>query len=197
MKHRTNLAPPETQAASFSASKKHAEGIVHAGSGSVEVCDEGHGGIPQLGIHVLQMSALAFLPAIACSITVHHRWVGFSVLVFNLVTTECSHRLIRRNFYDWVDILDLVAIGSWVLYNLTVVIQMCVFLADNFDYRRSVLVFLACVFAIASGVLDFLKRQLAFRSKKRNFFHINMHLAGGLGSLLLLCSTIDLDIAAI
>jgi hypothetical protein len=177
-------------------SKEEVEGNVHAGNVSVEVCNEEYGGIPQLGIHILQISALAFLPAIAVSIIVR-RWVGFSVLTFNLVTTEYSHRLIRLNVYDWVDILDLVAIGGWVLYNLAIVIQMCVFLADNFDYQRSILVFLACVFAVASGILDFLKRQHVFRSKQRNFFHVSMHVAGGLGSLLLLCATMDLDIAAI
>jgi hypothetical protein len=181
---------------SFFLSGKKIEGNVHAGDISVEVDDkEQYGAVPQLRMHILQISALAFLPAIAASAIVH-RWVGFSILAFNFMTTEYSHRLIRGTDYDCVDILDLVAIGGWVLYNLAVIIQVSIFLADSFDNQRFILVFLACVAAIASGVFDVMKRRHTFRSKRRNFLHINMHLAGGLGTLLLLCATINLDVEA-
>ena len=157
--------------------------------------DAQHGHLPRLGLHILQISAVAsFLPA-AVLAAVLGRWIGFATLVGNCITSIAAHRLVRQAATDASDRIDYVSIAVWVAYCTGVVIQLsAVLLPDHAPSWRLVLLALAIVGAAGTGACDVKRRSKAWRTRERNGFHALMHLAGGLGTLSLLFASVGVDV---
>jgi len=150
------------------------------------------GNLPSIGMQITQFSAMGFFPA-AILASVLGRWLGFSIFFMNLLSTLWVHRLNRTGEVQRLDTIDEIAIFVWVVYNLFVTVQVCIALNDNFVLYRFLLLVFALIGAAGSGILDVKRRRLRWRTKRRNFIHIFMHLSGGVGSLLLMCATIGTD----
>jgi hypothetical protein len=141
-------------------------------------------------MQITQVSAiLGFLPVTIVSWQLQ-LWVGTGVYVGNLMSTLYVHRVHRTEERDMVDSLDESCIGLWVIYNTGVSVRVGCMLWMAFTFERFLLLLGALFGAVASGILDLLRRQYKWRSRRRNLLHICMHLSGGFGSLLLQLATV-------
>lgn len=140
-------------------------------------------------MHILQMTAFTFLPAMCVAIMIKY-WIGAFVYLVNFLMTIYSHRLIREDKYDYGDILDLCAIGAWVLYNFGIVIKTCMYILksphQSLQSLHGLSIMLTCMCAVICWRSNVKKNQFSFRSEHRNYYHGLMHCIGGLGSLILM-----------
>jgi len=147
-------------------------------------------------MHILQISALCFLPAAMLAMFLG-RWLGVATLTMNILTSMIAHRLHREPAGDLADRIDKMAILLWVVYNTYTLAQFA-FVLQDLGMGRIALVFLAVMGAAGSGLLDARRRQLPWRSPHRNVVHVSMHLAGAVGTCLFLSATVGVaGVAAI
>mmetsp|Transcript_511 Transcript_511/g.1524 ORF Transcript_511/g.1524 Transcript_511/m.1524 type:complete len:138 (-) Transcript_511:579-992(-) len=133
-------------------------------------------------MHILQVSALCFLPAALLAMLLR-RWLGFAILTTNVLTSTIAHRLHREPAVDAADRVDEMAILLWVAYNTRVVLQLA---RVELAMWRTGLIALAVLGAAGSGLLDARRRALPWRSPRRTALHVAMHLSGAVGTFLLL-----------
>ena len=149
-----------------------------------------HGRIPNIGMHLLQLSAFAYIPGTVVAAWLG-LWIGCGVLLANISTSLYAHRMHRVSAApDWMDHVDEFAILLWVVYNAVVVVQLIILLEQSMDAGRLAMLLIALLGASGTVVFDVLRRPLTWRSKRRNAMHVCMHLSGGTGTLVLLCATI-------
>ena len=140
------------------------------------------------GLRVLQASALSFLPS-AILTTILGRWLGTGILLLTTTTSLMVHHPACTT--QWIEYLDHVMICSWIAYNAFVVTQVVLVLLETFVVWRLVLLTLALVVACAMGLVEVQRRRLDADDALRTTWHVYIHLGGGVGTLLLLCATVD------
>lgn len=140
-----------------------------------------------VGLHLLQISALSFVPS-AILATILQRWLGTGILLVTTTTSLMVHQPTCNT--QRIEHLDRVMICCWIAYNAFVVTQVVLVLLETLIVWRLALLSLALVVACAIGLVEIRRRQLDADDTCRTTWHVYIHLGGGVGTLLLLCATV-------
>jgi len=149
----------------------------------------GEGLCPWMGVHVLQLTALTFVPAAWMAWAVG-RSFGALVIGCTTLTSLHVHRRVRAETWDAVDYLDVGSLWLWVAYNACVVVEVVTRLMTVFCAAAC-----GCLVAAllgAAGCAHFERARqcgdqpgIEWRSPTNVRRHACLHLCGGVGSVFL------------
>lgn len=130
-------------------------------------------------MYVLQVSAIgSFVPTAIVAVSLG-QYVSAGVLLMTLLTSLIVHRESRTPARDVFDQVDEVCIALWAAHNLWIWERLA----------QRALIPVMMMFVVLA--IDATRRRLPWRSPLRVTVHVLMHMAGALGTVILLLAVSD------